>query len=197
MRIKLIIAMFALPLFASGAMGQVSCSPNVSKEMCVAVAEFMTPLLDHGVLHGVAIPMEIVTPAEYAKRLADMKEQEKRELDYAGGLDKAALHTDQFSPYYRHTLTNLWSEDTTFFRDKPSSPFVSAILVSSVEFEGVEAYTITEGAGKGTTGFRSNGRFEPKNVYSVGSFIMGYLCGTMGRMWDGGITADYIVNNRH
>jgi hypothetical protein len=165
----------------------------VSKEVCTEVAEGLNLIVDHGVLRGVGIPAEVVTPAEYKKRLADTKEQETRELSFAGGLDNAASHPNQFSPYFRHTLANVWSDNVTFFRDKASSRFVSAILISSEAFEGVEVYKITEGPGKGGSGVRPDGHFDPSKVYSVGSFLAGYLAGTMGTTFDGSITADYFV----
>src|SRR5271156_4421993 len=181
---KLAITILGAMLSASGATAQVSCSPNVSKAECAAVAQGLNLVVDHGVLRGVGIPVELVTPAEYKKRLADTKEQESRELGFAGGLDNAASHPNQFSPYFRHSLTNIWSDTTTFFRDKPNSRFVSVILISTEAFEGVELYPITEGPGKGGSGVRSDGHFDRSKVDSVGSFIAGFLAGTMGTMFD-------------
>jgi hypothetical protein len=190
---KFAIAVFVVLLFGSGVTAQVSCSPNVSKETCTSVAQDLNIVVDHGVLRGVAIPVELVTPAEYKKRLADTKEQESRELDYAGGIDKAATHPDQFSPFYRHTLANVWSDNITFFRNKPSTNFVSAILISTEAFDGVETYPITEGPGKGGSGVRGNGQFDSSKVYPVGSFIAGYVAGTVGTMFDRSITGDYFI----
>jgi hypothetical protein len=157
--------------------------------MCADVATFLNPIVDHGTpYHGVGIPVEIVTPAEYTKRLADTKEQEKRETAYAGGMDKAAKSPDKFSPFYRHTLANGWSKDITFFRGQPSSSSVSAVLISSVVFDG---FTIASADPKmKAVQMISTGKYDPSRVSGTANFIAGYLCGTMARVWDGSITLE-------
>jgi hypothetical protein len=177
-------------LFGSGALAQVSCSPNVDKQMCADAATFLNPIVDHGTpYHGIGIPVEIVTPTEYAKRLANTKELEKREADYVGGLDKAAKSPDKFSPFYRHTLANAWSENITFFRDKPSSRYVSAVLISSAEFDDLKFEVDAK-----TNVARSvdTGKYESSRVGEAAGFIGGYLCGTMSTTWDGSITLDVL-----
>ncbi|MGB8801418.1 MAG: hypothetical protein WCC97_12075 [Candidatus Acidiferrales bacterium] len=190
MRIKFAIAVVVALLLGSGAKAQVSCSPHVDKKMCADAAMFMNPLVDHGTpYNGVGIPVEIITPDEYAKRLADMKEQESRELAFAGGMDKAFLHRDQFSPYYRHSLSNPWGSKVTFFRDKPASRMVSAILISSEEFE---ESTIEVNEKTHVVSSKSTGKYDPSSVFRTVSFIAGYLCGTMGTEYDGSIAGDAI-----
>jgi hypothetical protein len=155
--------------------------------MCADVAEFLNPIVDHGTPHhGIGIPVEIVTAAEYAKRLADTKEQEKRELAYAGRMDKAARSPDKFSPFFRHTLANSWSEDTTFFRSHPSSSSVSAVLISSVAFEGFTLGPVDPKTNVIKT--IPTGKYDSSLVANTVSFISGYLAGTMARVWDGSIT---------
>jgi hypothetical protein len=187
------VGVFGFLLFGSVALAQVSCSPNVDKQMCADAATFLNPIVDHGTpYHGIGIPVEIVTPAEYAKRLADTKEMEKREADYVGGLDKAAKSPDKFSPFYRHTLANGWSENMTFFRDKPSSRFVSAILISSIEFDDLKFEVDPK-----THVYRGvdTGKYEPPRVGEAGRFIGGYLCGTMATTWDGSVTLDVFSDS--
>jgi hypothetical protein len=171
-------------LFSSGLTAQVSCSPNVGRAMCTDVAEFLNPIVDHGTpYHGVGIPVEIVTPAEYAKRLADTKELEKREADYAGGIDVAAKSPDKFSPFYRHTLANGFSVGITFFRSRPSSSSVSTILISSVVFEGFTMGPVDPKTNVVQT--IPTGKYDSSLVAGVANFIGGYLCGTMAKVWDG------------
>jgi hypothetical protein len=188
MRIKFAITVFVTLLFGSGAMAQVSCSPRVDKKMCADVAAFLNPIVDHGSpYHGVGIPVEIVTPDEYAKRLADMKEQERREAGFVGSVEKAAAHPDQFSPWYRHTLANAWGGQITFFQDKPASNLVSAILISSEEFDDL---TFVSDEKTHTVTSKSTGVYDPSSVSRTVSFIGGYLCGTMGTVYDGGIALE-------
>jgi hypothetical protein len=184
----LTVGVVALLLASPNLKAQVSCSPNVDRKMCADAAQFLNPIVDHGTpYHGVGIPVEIITPAEYAKRLADTKELEKRETDYAGGMDNAAKSPDKFSVFYRHSLANGWSEDITFFRSRPSSTYVSSILISSVAFEG---FTIGPIDPK-TNSVQSipSGKYDSSRLIDASAFIGGYLCGTMSKLWDGSIIA--------
>lgn len=150
-------------------------------------AEALNAVIDHGTPYrGVAIPLEIVTPAEYEKRLSDLKELEQREQSILGGPDQAAKSPTQFFPWYRHMLSTGFSPYVAFFRDRSSSNLVSAILVSSTVFEGTELYVIPEELGrtmpgwtKGARGIRPNERYDPTTVGNVAAFISGYLCDTM------------------
>jgi hypothetical protein len=183
---KLPIGVLGFLILSSGVPAQVSCSPNVDKTMCADAAKYLNPIVDHGTpYHGVGIGVEIVTAVEYTKRLADTKELEKREMSYAGGMDKAAKSPDKFSPFYRHTLANAWSEDITFFRSEPGSYAVSAILISSAAFEGFAL---------GPADPKTNviqtiptGKYDSSRLFDAIGFIAGYLCGTMSRVWDGSI----------
>ena len=185
---KLAIGTLGVLILSGGARAQVSCSPNVDRAMCADFATLLNPIVDHGSpYHGVGIPVEIVTPAEYVKRLADSKDLEKREMGFAGGVDKAAKSPDKFSPFYRHTLANAWSGDITFFRSEPSSSSVSAILISSVV---LESFTL------GPVDHKTNvlqtiptGKYDPSRAINASTFIGGDLCGTMARVWDGSISA--------
>jgi hypothetical protein len=184
---KMTFGVLGVLFLASGARAQVSCSPNVDKKMCADVATFLDPIVDHGTpYHGVGIPVEIVTTAEYAKRIADTKELEKREMDYAGGMDKAAKSPDKFSPFYRHTLANSWDENITFFRDKPSSNLVRTILISSAAFEGFVLGAVDPKTNAVQT--VPTGKYDSSRTANAAAFIGGYLCGTMARAWDGSIT---------
>ncbi len=190
-RLKLPISVLGLLILSSGVLAQVSCSPNVDKTMCADAAKYLNPIVDHGTpYHGVGIGVEIVTPAEYAKRLSDTKELEKREMSYAGGMDKAAKSPDKFSPFYRHTLANAWSEDITFFRGEPASNAVSSILISSVAFE---RFTLGPVDAK-TNVVQSlpTGTYDSSRLFDAIRFIAGYLCGTMSRVWDGSIVLSDI-----
>ena len=162
---------------ASGVHAQVSCSPNVGKKMCADVAESLNPIVDHGSPYkGVGIRVELVTPAEYEKRLSDTRELEQREESFAGGDDAAAKSPDKFSRWYRHTLWNGWSSsEITFFRDRPSSRLVSAILISSKTFErpAIEAKYVTEVG------------YYVSSLEHTAHFIIGYLYGTMSTADDG------------
>ena len=76
MPIKFAIAVVVALLLGSGAKAQVACSPHVDENIRADAAMFMNPLVDHETpYNGVCISVEIITPDEYAKRLADMKEQ--------------------------------------------------------------------------------------------------------------------------
>ena len=186
------IIVLCLLLLSPSARAQVSCSPTVAKNTCADVAEVLNPVIDHGTPYrGVAIPLEVVTPAEYEKRLSDLKELEQREQSILGGPDKAAKSPTEFSTWYKHTLSTGFSPYVTFFRNRPSSNLVSAILVSSTVFEGTELYVTPEELGrtmpgwtKGDRGTRPNGRYDPKTVSNVARFIIGYLCGTMATVDD-------------
>jgi hypothetical protein len=183
-------------LLSPTAWAQVTCSPAVTKNTCVDVADALNLIIDHGTPYrGVAIPLEIVSPAEYQKRLADWKEVEQRGQSILGGADKAAKSPTEFSPWYKHTLSNAFDRDITFLRDRASSHSVSAILISSAAFEGTEIYVIPEHKGstipgwtKGAHGVRHNGRYDSTTVFVVARFIVGYLCGTMATVDDGSST---------
>jgi len=185
--------LLCLLLLSASARAQVSCSPTVAKKTCADVADALNSVVDHGTPYrGVAIPLEVVTPPEYEKRLSDWKELEQREQSTIGGEDQAAKSPREFSPWYRHTLSNGFGPDITFFRDRASSHFVSAILVSSAAFEGNELYVIPEEKGrtipgwtKGAQGLRHNGRYDSATVSVMAAFIGGYLCGTMATVDDG------------
>jgi hypothetical protein len=192
-KFKVTVGSLGLLLFGPSAFAQVSCSPSVRTNICADVAESLNFIVDHGTPYrGVGIPVEIVVPAEYEKRLADTKELEKTEAAYAGGMDKAAKSPEKFSPWYRHTLSNFWSKDITFFRDKPSSRLVSAILISSAAFEGLEWFDIKDEQGKPAKRLRSNGHYDPKTINDAVLFIAGYLCGTLSTSRDGSISMDEL-----
>ncbi len=186
---KLTLGVIVFLTLAGNAGAQVSCSPNVDKKMCADVAEFLNPIVDHGTpYHGIGIPVEIVTATEYAKRLADTEDLEQREMDYAGGSDAAAKSPDKFSSFYPHTLANSWTEDITFFRSKPSSSSVNAVLISSAAFDG---FTIAPPDPKTkVVQMISSGKYDSSRVSGTANFIAGYLCGTMARIWDGSIPMD-------
>jgi hypothetical protein len=158
---------------------QVSCTPKVDRKLCAEAAEIMDHLVDHGILKGVAIPFAIVTPPEYKKRLSDLEELEAREESILGGPDVAAKSPNRFSPWYKHTLTNLYSEDVTFFRSDPSSSLVSTVLVSSAAFDVTEFIIVGD-----KRVIRHSGQFDPSRITPLAAFISGYLSGTMAKMLD-------------
>jgi hypothetical protein len=158
----------------SGIRAQVTCSPDVDKKLCADVAKSLDPIVDHGSPYqGVGIPVDFVTPAEYKKRLSDTKELEEREESFLGGDNAAAKSPDKFSPWYRHTL--YCGGYITFFRAKPSSHLVSAILIATWQFE--------------MDSTLSGGRPGPMLILGTpaqtAEFIRGYLYGTMATLYDG------------
>ncbi len=174
-----LIVLAGVLLYVSSAQAQVSCSPNVEKNVCAGAARNLDQVVDHGAYAGVAIPTEIVTPSEYVKRLADVRELEEREQSILGGPDKAAKSPDEFSPWHRHTLTSNGTQQITFFREKPLSGFVSTILISSVAFEGVTLHPV-----EGGVRLQPDGQYDEHKAEQVATFIYGYISGTAGKSDD-------------
>jgi hypothetical protein len=162
---------------------QVSCSPNVGKKVCGDAALILNPLVDHGAYRGVAIQVEIVTAPEYDKRLTDLKDLEKRETDIPTNCLSNRVPAG-FSSCYRHNLSNAIDPDITFFRDNPSSPLVSSVLISSARFNGLELAP-KPGSPNNESVLKQTDRYDPSNLSAAASFIAGYLSGTMSRAMDG------------
>jgi hypothetical protein len=170
-KLRVLIA-FVLPFLAVTANAQVSCSPSVVPQMCKSVADFVNPLLDHTMLQGVRISVEIVSAAEFAKR-RDQTQKEDGELGMrCGGCSPAYPGAPKYQEF-----VNVWDTNLLFLREKDGrGPFPSKVVASSEEFEG-----ITFKDGKAV----SDGHFAPDRISGFANFISGYYGGLEAAAMDG------------
>jgi hypothetical protein len=128
--------------------------------------------MDHGVLKGKAIPVELVTAKEYKKRMEDLQKDE-----LAGDIRCA----DCFSIVRRHALYNNYSDNVTFLRESTATKLPQRVLISSDVFEG---FSIERDA-KDKAVFKPNGRFDISTVSITSSFITGYIIGCYSQILTG------------
>jgi hypothetical protein len=166
------ILLFAAFLSPTMSVAQVSCSPDVTAEMCKEVAINLSPLMDHGVLKGKAIPVELVTAKEYKKRMEDLQKDE-----LAGDV----RCTDCFSIVRRHALYNNYSDNIAFLRESTATKLPQRVLISSDVFE---AFSIQRDANDKAV-FKPNEKFELSSVSIAATFITGYIIGCYSQVLTG------------
>ena len=164
--------LFALLVFPATSAAQVSCSPDVKVEVCKGVASNLSPLMDHGVLKGKAITVELVTAKEYKKRMEDLHKDEQ-----AGDIRCA----DCFSIVRRHALYNNYSDNIAFLRESTATKLPQRVLISSDVFEG---FSIERDA-KDKVVFKPNGKFDISTVSIASIFITGYIVGCYSQVLTG------------
>jgi hypothetical protein len=169
-----IVFIFAL---CAPAFGQVTCSPDVDKQMCKDVAAYLNALLPTVI--STPISAAVVTPEEYKKQLIEFGEREANETNLLGGDVKAMNCPKCFSVFYRHTLSNTFKPDVTFIRNAPDTAVPDRILISSDALCGSEPFLVSDDPRypKGAWYGRSTGKEDIRRVSSSVDFIIGYLQG--------------------
>jgi hypothetical protein len=169
---KYLLIVLAILSFTAGAKAQVSCSPSVAPQMCKAVADFVNPLLNHTILQGVSISVELLSAEEFNKR-RDQIQKEDGDLGMrCGGCSPAYPGAPKYQEF-----VNVWDTNLLFLREKDGrGPFPTKVVASSEEFEGV---TIKDGK------VVSDGHFAPDTISRFASFMSGYYGGLEAAAMDG------------
>lgn len=192
-KILLVLSVFAL--FATTASGQTRCSPKISPVECSVVADLMKPL-DHQVLPGVSIPVELVTPEEYEKQLADYYEEGKRNDEnilYPACKDTQSLKCYEAAREYfaaipiagvthwRVNKARNWT-GLSFIRNKPTDPVPGKILISR---DACLALGKTIPIPKTSNQVRFGPpEFDADTIFRLERYIAGYIDGVISGHFD-------------
>jgi hypothetical protein len=169
---KTVFAIVSLLLTASACRPQTSCSPSVPTNVCKAVADYTNTLLDHKVLAGTSLSLEVLAPDEFAKRLGRVNKEDE-ELGLRCGNCPAPYVG---APKYQR-FENSWDSKVMFLRpQRTRDPFPKFIVVSTEEFEGI----MPDKNGK----IVSDGKFDLYNVFQFGRFIGAYYAGMRAVLLD-------------
>jgi hypothetical protein len=179
---KLVIAVVVILLGAVDAAAQVACSPEVDPSACKTMASEWNVALDHMILRGRAISVELLTPAEYGQRVAQIHKEDDALGVRCGGCAPAYSAAPKYQAF-----DNLWTDDILFLRGPGDrNPFPSKVLVSIEVFADLatdkngqpvlEDFQNEQGKGQRLV---KDHKFHVEKTGGVLNFIVGYFEG----MW--------------
>jgi hypothetical protein len=189
------LVLFTL-LFPVVGQAQTSCSADVPKEICKVVTTAMFPL-DHQILKGTSIPVELVTADEYQKRFnAYQEEGNKNDKEIIFPIcDKDGMNTPRCVAVrekyfagmpvvgYTHSrvMLNHLFEGVTFLRDRPVSTHPDRILLSTEACLGLGKQLPPDK--NGIVRF-APGDFEVEATFRTATFIIGFIAGAFASTFD-------------
>jgi hypothetical protein len=174
------IAVAAALLGTLTANAQVACSPKVESSTCQAVANRWNVALDHMILRGATISVELLAPSEYAQRTAQIRKEDAATGMQCSGCPPAYSGAPKYQAF-----DNLWTENILFLREPGSRhPFPGKVLVSVEAFANLatdkngqpilEDFENDQGKGKRPV---MDHKFHLEKTREIISFIAGYFQG--------------------
>jgi len=164
------------------AKAQVACSPKVESSTCQEVASQWNAVLDHVILRGATISVELLTPNEYVQRVAQVHKEDATLGIRCGGCPPAYSGAPKYQAF-----DNAWTENIFFLRERDGrNPFPGKVLVSADAFADLaidknghpilEDFENDQGKGKRLV---MDHKFHVGKMSEVLQFIAGYFQG----MW--------------
>ena len=178
--ISLAVVIFLFGTITANA--QVACSPKVESSTCQAVADQWNALLDHVILRGASISVELLTPNEYAQRVVQIHKEDAALGMRCDGCPPAYSGAPKYQAF-----DNLWTDNILFLREREGrNPFPGKVLVSADVFADIatdkngqavlEDFEDDQGKGKRPV---MDHKFHVEKASEILNFIAGYFQG----MW--------------
>lgn len=184
---KVVLGVVLVLLGAVDLTAQVACSPEVDASACKTVAIDWDVISDNPALTGGTVSVELVTPAEYAARKAQIRKEDEALGMQCDGCPPSYVGAPKYQEF-----RNVWSDNILFLRAARSrTPFPSKVLVSMEVFADfatdknglpmLEDFQNEQGKGKRPV---MDHKFHAEKTLQVLNFIGGYFAGMGGSFFD-------------